>query len=124
MCKESTRVNGRYDPTENPSKINGYTDIPQLKRWRSDIASVIPCTPLQEGMISKVASDGLDDSTYFAQFHYELKDHVDPNKLRECWKLIQQTTSILRTCFVSTADGFAQVVLKYTILAPGVQEEN
>ena len=95
-----------------------------LRVQANEIESVAPCTPLQEGMISKVASAGVRDLPYFAQFHYDLKDNVDPDKVKHAWVSVQESTSILRTYFVETADGFAQVVLKKPVQPAGVVRRN
>lgn len=78
-----------------------------------DVQLIAPCTPLQEGMISKaVGSDDEKDSTYFSVFHYALDDEIDLERLRGVWTLAERSTAILRTYFVSTVDGYAQVVLQ------------
>ncbi|KAK5045137.1 hypothetical protein LTR84_009470 [Exophiala bonariae] len=86
-----------------------------------EIAVIAPCTPLQEGMISKVVGANNDkDTTYFSVFHYDLGVDVDLERLEAIWNATEQETAILRTRFVSTIDGFAQVVLR-TNVHTGVQ---
>lgn len=77
-----------------------------------DIEYITPCTPLQEGMISRVIRSEPEDSTYLTCFRFELKSGVDAGRLKQAWYSACQSVSILRTCFVSTTDGFAQVVLR------------
>ena len=96
-----------------------------LHLYPRDIEFISPCTPLQQGMISRLTlSREAHDLTYFAQFHYSLKHSVDPEKLKVAWKMVQNSTSILRTYFVPTTDGFAQVVLKKALEDAGVDQEN
>ncbi|OQU93721.1 amino acid adenylation domain-containing protein [Cladophialophora immunda] len=77
-----------------------------------NIESIAPCTPLQEGMISRVMQSGLDDTVYFSCFLFELNPNTDIQRLKSAWGAVQRSISILRTYFVPTADGFAQVVLR------------
>ncbi len=82
-----------------------------LKVQLGDIEHVAPCTPLQEGMISKVMRSASDDTVYFSCFRSKLSPAVDVARLEAAWHLTQRSISILRTFFVSTADGYAQAVL-------------
>ncbi|KAK5238177.1 hypothetical protein LTR47_001270 [Exophiala xenobiotica] len=77
-----------------------------------DIEFIAPCTPLQEGMISKSMQTDLDDTTYFTSMRFELEPEFALSRLRQAWRSAVQSFSILRTYFVSTTDGFAQVVLR------------
>lgn len=78
-----------------------------------EISLITPCTPLQEGMISRaVSASNNEDTAYFSVFHYELGVRVDMERLEAVWKLAEQSIAILRTHFVSTVGGFAQVVLR------------
>lgn len=79
---------------------------------KESIECIAPCTHLQEGMISKVMRSGPEDITYFSCMRFELESHIDLGRLREAWHSAQESTSILRTYFVSTVDGFAQAVLR------------
>ncbi|EXJ88439.1 hypothetical protein A1O1_05369 [Capronia coronata CBS 617.96] len=77
-----------------------------------DIEHIAPCSPLQEGMISKVLRSEPDDVLYFTRFTFDTSSEVDLERLTKAWELTQQSVSILRTHFVPTADGVAQVVLR------------
>ncbi|KAG9795957.1 peptide synthetase, partial [Aureobasidium melanogenum] len=90
------------------------TIIQALSVDDKDIENVAPCTPLQEGMMSKALCSEPGDTVYFSSFHFELNDKVDLKRLEEAWKLAQQSISILRTHFVPTSRGVAQVVLRQT----------
>lgn len=75
---------------------------------QSEIEYVAPCSPLQQGMISRSAVDG----AYFNTFCFRLTDGVAISRLRGAWQTVLDTFSILRTHFVNTADGCVQVALK------------
>ncbi|KAJ4376425.1 hypothetical protein N0V83_001709 [Neocucurbitaria cava] len=79
------------------------------------VAKVLPCTPLQEAMLSsKQSSSG---SAYCNVLVFNIMGDV--SRLQECWTIMVRRHDILRTSFVSTEDpsyAFAQVVLKdYTV---------
>ncbi|KAI9649916.1 hypothetical protein NHQ30_002501 [Ciborinia camelliae] len=74
------------------------------------IESIAPCTPIQEGMIYRFLESG--ERLYFNKLQYELKIGVDPEKLVAAWDRVVSNLQVLRTKFVLTGDGFAQVVLK------------
>jgi amino acid adenylation domain-containing protein len=76
----------------------------------SDIEYIAPCSPLQEGMVSKAVSG--DTSAYFNSFTLVLKDSTYVDRLRDaCHKLVS-AHPILRTVFVNTTGGCVQVALK------------
>lgn len=75
------------------------------------IENISPCTPLQESMISKATSSDSQDAVYFSQFKFELRAGINLDRLRDAWAATAKATSILRTHFVPTVDGCAQVVL-------------
>ncbi|KAI9840539.1 MAG: NRPS [Sclerophora amabilis] len=74
------------------------------------IESIAPCTALQEGMITRFL--GQDKPVYFESFQFELSTGVNLPKLRDAWDTVTQKCQILRTRFISTSDGLAQVVMK------------
>ena len=49
---------------------------------------------------------------YLSVFHFRLPEHVDVSRLRKAWSRVHHKSQILRTRFVATTDGFAQVALK------------
>jgi len=75
------------------------------------VQHIAPCTPLQEGMISKLMSSDTKQPPYLTRFVHELDDSIDLARLSAAWDLLQAQLDILRTQFVSTEDGYAQVVL-------------
>ncbi|KAK3350231.1 non-ribosomal peptide synthetase [Lasiosphaeria hispida] len=69
------------------------------------IEYIAPCSPLQQGMISK-------STAYLNTFRFRLADGVSSALLRRAWGRAVDALPILRTLFVGTADGFVQVALK------------
>lgn len=85
-----------------------------LRLQRNAIENIAPCTALQEGMISRLLMDDLEQPPYMAKFVYELDSNINLTQLQLAWTTMQEHLDILRTYFVSTNDGFAQVVLTPT----------
>ncbi|GKT52343.1 nonribosomal peptide synthetase 2 [Colletotrichum spaethianum] len=78
-----------------------------------DVEYVAPCTPLQEGMLSRFMSDQ-DEGAYFTAFRLKLAPEVSIARLKSaCGKLVK-SHAILRTSFIQTPAGFAQVAIKST----------
>ena len=74
------------------------------------LVKILPCTPLQEAMLS--ASHSNDSGVYCNLM--EFKIHASATKIKQCWDLVVKRQEILRTCFVATEQAdfpFAQVVL-------------
>ncbi|EWC46204.1 hypothetical protein DRE_04582 [Drechslerella stenobrocha 248] len=76
----------------------------------TDIERIMPCTPLQEGMIARALH--ADVPLYYNTFRFKVRQDTTPEKLRGAWQAVVDRTDILRTCFYETPDGIAQVVLK------------
>lgn len=72
-----------------------------------DIQYIAPCSPLQQGMLSRSA-----DNAYFNTFRFDLAADVEPGLLRRALESTMVAFPILRTKFVETTDGFIQVALK------------
>ncbi|KAK1759974.1 non-ribosomal peptide synthetase [Echria macrotheca] len=71
------------------------------------IEYIAPCSPLQQGMVSR-SSDG----AYFNKFIFRLSDCVSTARLNQAWRAVMLEFPILRTAFVNTVDGCVQVALK------------
>ncbi|EEA25907.1 nonribosomal siderophore peptide synthase, putative [Talaromyces marneffei ATCC 18224] len=72
---------------------------------------VIPCTALQEAMLSRTVSHG--KNAYWNHILFEF--YGDIEKLRGAWQQMVERHDILRTCFVATKDAkfsFAQITLE------------
>ncbi|RDW69425.1 hypothetical protein BP6252_08445 [Coleophoma cylindrospora] len=74
------------------------------------VEKIAPCTPVQEGMIYRFLES--ENALYFNTFNFELRDKVDVEKLYNAWNVVTDNLEILRTSFVATDDGFAQVVME------------
>ncbi|KAI1473274.1 acetyl-CoA synthetase-like protein [Daldinia caldariorum] len=82
-----------------------------LKVDKAEIEYIAPCTPLQEGMITRYkTAEG--QSTYFNQFHIYLEPQVSLGRLRSCWNSVFAEYAILRTTFFPTGDGYIQVATR------------
>ena len=75
-----------------------------------DIEKIAPCTPLQEGMIARTLTTS--DALYFSSFTFALDAGTDVVRLQAAWLQVEKENEILRTRFVLTGDGYAQVVFK------------
>ena len=84
----------------------------ELRVDSTEIESVAPCTPVQQGMIYRFLES--DRPLYFHQFEFRLDQLVDTARLRSAWKSVVSHLQVLRTKFVATEDGYAQTVLRDT----------
>jgi aryl carrier-like protein len=76
-----------------------------------DIEVISPCTALQEGMILGSLSRGRD-GLYFNTFTFDLGKKVHVQNLRQAWQRVSIGSQILRTRFLQTGDGYAQVTFR------------
>ncbi|ROV91734.1 hypothetical protein VPNG_09966 [Cytospora leucostoma] len=76
-----------------------------------EIEYIVPCSPLQHGMISRSRTEG-NEGAYFNTFRFELAGSVEVEKLRLAWARLVDEHSVLRTRFVLTTDGYVQVAIK------------
>ncbi|KAK6528913.1 hypothetical protein TWF694_004142 [Orbilia ellipsospora] len=109
-------------PAENTHLQNALQDIKAfginhsfevcstLGLKEEDIETIMPCTPLQEGMIARALN--ADNSVYYNTFWFKISQNITPKALQEAWQKVVDRSDILRTCFCETSDGIAQVVLK------------
>ncbi|ORY07062.1 amino acid adenylation [Basidiobolus meristosporus CBS 931.73] len=84
----------------------------QLAIDEEKIAAILPCTPLQEGMVAQSTKYG--NALYFNHTIFEIKLWAHISRLQEAWNQVAEKREILRTCFCITSDHeypFAQVVL-------------
>ena len=75
-----------------------------------DVSEIAPCTPLQEGIISRSLAGEL--GLYFNSFQLKLAQTVDGLEMKLAWEKLCEDLPILRTRFVHTDEGFAQAVLR------------
>ena len=74
-----------------------------------DIEVVAPCTPLQQGVILESVRN--DNHPYFNEFSYKL-NKCDIALLQSAFQSVVDRVQPLRTRFVQTDDGHAQIVLR------------
>jgi amino acid adenylation domain-containing protein len=85
----------------------------------TDIETLAPCTPLQQGMIARSLES--EDGLYFNTFLFQLSGKVNMKGLEAAWQKVQASSQILRTVFVDTEDGHLQVVLRTTTSGIGLR---
>lgn len=78
---------------------------------KTAVEYIAPCTPLQEGMISR-SKVSETQSAYFNQFQIDLDAQVSVGHLKDCWDSTYAECAILRTTFLPTIDGYIQVAIK------------
>lgn len=65
---------------------------------QDDIEDLLPCTPLQEGLLSLTGLDG----DYMMQRVLRVADDVETSRLRAAWELVAEKLPIMRTRFFLT----------------------
>lgn len=85
------------------------TAATRLSKRAEDIEVVAPCTPLQQGLILESISG--NGRPYFNTFTYRLHQ-IDTSRLYEALQTTADNVQTLRTVFIETDDGHAQVVLR------------
>ncbi|KAI4745069.1 peptide synthetase [Aureobasidium sp. EXF-12298] len=84
--------------------------VSQLREHGQTVLQVLPCTPLQEAMLS--TQNTSSSSAYRNKTLFSLYGSVD--KLKACWEVMLQRHDILRTSFFQTENSkfpFVQAVL-------------
>ncbi|KAI4959789.1 NRPS [Alternaria arbusti] len=121
ICRSSTQSANRHNPTHHSAKMTGTVEIPQLKRWKNDIASVIPCTPLQEAMLAETISR---PTAYCNRIEVELSVTRTYEDIRNAMDYLASKSEILRTGFVAAsqhAGTFSQIIWR-ALLPSQIQE--
>jgi len=111
-------VNNSSSRDNNQSSLSTIFSPAQLSNIRSmlpdrgsEVESILPCTPLQEAMLSKASTSG---GSYFNTIVFNI--HGELNRLQKCWEHMVDRHQILRTAFVPTDNkqyAFAQVITKF-----------
>lgn len=86
--------------------------LEQLGILEDDIVKILPCTPLQEAMLSQ--KEGMHARSYYNHTVLDLK--ANTARLRRAWAVMVDRHEIMRTCFCVTyhpRHAYAQVVLKH-----------
>ncbi|KAI1011226.1 hypothetical protein LB504_002719 [Fusarium proliferatum] len=81
----------------------------------AEVEYVAPCSPLQEGIISRSLTSS-EPGAYFNTFELKLHESTSISKLKKAWDDLVLTESILRTVFVPTPNGFLQAAVRNSTL--------
>jgi amino acid adenylation domain-containing protein len=79
----------------------------------ADVEYIAPCSPLQEGMLSR-SNMPVSKGAYFNTFQYSLSRQVSSSQLQKAWRQLVASCSVLRTRFISTPEGYVQAAVKVT----------
>lgn len=74
----------------------------------SDVEYIYPCSSLQQGMLAKTAVDE-GGGAYFNTFNFHLQPKTSVPIFKNAVASLVERESILRTSFLHTSDGYAQV---------------
>ncbi|RAL03735.1 nonribosomal siderophore peptide synthase SidC [Aspergillus ibericus CBS 121593] len=86
-----------------------YRQHPSSGVEPSDVSTVRPCLPLQEGLVARsINSEG--DQLYVNHVVLQLGADVDADKLRSAWQAVVNENDILRTSFAPLDKQMVQVV--------------
>ncbi|KAG9191905.1 hypothetical protein G6011_10639 [Alternaria panax] len=124
ICRESTTPTSLYaqhGPTRDSPTSFMHMEIPQLERWRNDIAHVMPCTPLQEAMLAETMSR---PTAYCNWIEVELSIPRTYEDIKGAIHFLASETEVLRTGFYAQSQHsgtFSQIVWK-ELLASQIQE--
>jgi amino acid adenylation domain-containing protein len=72
--------------------------IKQFHQRNQNVQHILPCTPLQEAMLS--SGSALGESSYHNKTLFKVQGEVA--RLKECWETMMRRHGILRTTFVPT----------------------
>lgn len=76
-----------------------------------DVEYIAPCSPLQQGIISKAMTDETGGA-YFNSFELRLHAGASVDRIQHAWSRLIESHAVLRSAFVNTSDGHVQVALK------------
>ena len=74
------------------------------------VEAILPCTPLQEGMLTVTMTR--NNALYFNAFYFDLNANVSLTQLQAAWNAVVCNCPVLRLCFCATSDGSTQVFRK------------
>ncbi|RMZ71730.1 nonribosomal peptide synthetase 2 [Pyrenophora seminiperda CCB06] len=109
ICKSHTKTRGN---SGDAAEASVYVEVARLRRWSTEIACVIPCTPLQEAMLAETISR---PSAYCNWIEVELLVWHSYQKIRDALQVLVRNTEILRTGFLLDSHHsttFSQVIWK------------
>ncbi|RYP03108.1 hypothetical protein DL764_005369 [Monosporascus ibericus] len=82
-----------------------------LEMTKDSVEYIAPCTPLQEGMLTRSRTTG-GHSAYFNDFRISLALSVSVDRVKDAWTRVISSCPILRTAFIQTPEGYVQAALK------------
>jgi amino acid adenylation domain-containing protein len=110
-----------HDPVSNTQAVAAAMQLVQACAHRhrplvcrelgitpDQIEYIAPCSALQQGMISRSATDG----AYFNTFQFILSQEVSTERLHDALQKTLDGLPVFRTKFVGTTDGVVQVAMK------------
>jgi amino acid adenylation domain-containing protein len=121
ICRKSTTATSLHGSTKDSPRSLVHMEIPQLERWRSDIACVIPCTPLQEAMLVETMSR---PTAYCNWIEVELSVSRTYEDIQDAIHYLASKTEVLRTGFYAQSQHsgtFSQIIWK-ELLASQIQK--
>jgi len=104
-----TSTNNSEPDAMSPLNINERTWRQARDSVSGDIEAILPCLPLQEGLIAHTLIS--EQPLYVNHFIFELQG-ADAEKLRSAVNSTIESNSILRTCFLTGGKDIYQVILK------------
>ncbi|KAI1387109.1 uncharacterized protein F4822DRAFT_429870 [Hypoxylon trugodes] len=95
-----------------PEQLINAVQVRFASQGGGNVQDVLPCTPLQEAMLSSSPSSKVG-SSYYNQMLFRLR--LPSQIIKQHWNMMFERHGILRTCFIPTEDfqhPIVQVVLK------------
>ena len=75
------------------------------------IERVLPCTPLQDGILSQFVGSRQGQDLYVNAMAYEFSTGTSSNQIRAAWRAVQRKHPILRTGFAAAKDTTSQFAM-------------
>lgn len=116
VLNKRTVPKGRDDTKEAKQALRAYQHkygtlaCRELSVKPDDIEYIAPCSPLQEGMISRAVSNNSTGS-YFNWFDIEISHDASMSTVRNAWDKTVLDHPILRSVFIKTTEGYIQIAL-------------
>ena len=92
------------------SRKHIFSMCKELDFESTEVECLAPCTPMQEGIIYQFLDS--ENPIYFNRFELRLDKAANQKSIKNAWDKVIQQLQILRTKFVLTDDGYAQIVVK------------
>jgi non-ribosomal peptide synthetase component F/aryl carrier-like protein len=120
ICRKRRELNGLQQSAMELASTDACSEVLQSQHW-SDIACIVPCTPLQEAMLAETIAK---PSAYCNWIEVDLSIPYTYEEIQSALQSLGQATEILRTGFVvasQRAGAFNQVIWK-DLLSSQIQE--